>query len=120
MKEGDVVLTPIPQADGKVKNRPVIILRELPPYRDFLVCGVSTQLKQYVKDFDEIVSPDDSDFVSSGLIAESVIRLGFLAVLPRNHIAGSIGEISPKRHKRLLKTLSNYLVRKKLVKKTVK
>ena len=44
MKEGDVVLTPIPQADGMIKNRPAIILREMPPYKDFLVCGVSTQL----------------------------------------------------------------------------
>jgi len=84
IKEGDVVLTPIPQSDGRIKNRPTIILRELPPYRDYLVCGVSSQLKQYVKDFDEIISPADLDFVSSGLITESVIRFGFLAVLPRN------------------------------------
>ena len=25
MKEGDVVLTPIPQANGRIKNRPVIV-----------------------------------------------------------------------------------------------
>ena len=30
MKEGNVVLTPIPQADGMIKNRPAIILREMP------------------------------------------------------------------------------------------
>lgn len=46
MKEADIVLTPIPQADGTIKNRPIILLRELPPYRDFLVCGISTQLHQ--------------------------------------------------------------------------
>ncbi|MCK6621366.1 MAG: hypothetical protein L6Q94_12825 [Calditrichia bacterium] len=62
------------------------------------------------KDFDEIISPVDADFISSGLVSESIIRLGFLAVLPRKSIAGSIGSISPKRHKRLLKTLSDYLV----------
>jgi len=33
MKEGNVVLTPIPQADGLIKNRPAIILREMPPYK---------------------------------------------------------------------------------------
>lgn len=118
MKEGDVVLTPIPQADGRVKNRPAIVLREMLPYRDLLVCGVSTQLKQSVKDFDEIISSSDDDFVSSGLLSASVIRLGFLAVLPRKSIAGSIGSISRKRHKRLLKTLSDYLVGKKKVKKS--
>jgi uncharacterized protein (TIGR02265 family) len=42
MKEGDVILTPIPQADGKVKNRPAILLCELPSYGDLLVCMVWT------------------------------------------------------------------------------
>ena len=111
MKEGDIVLAPLPQADGIVKNRPAIILREMPPHRDLLVCGVSTQLHQYVKGFDEIIYPTDSDFKSSGLKAKSVIRLGFFAVLSRSSIAGSIGSISPERHKRLLKTLSEYLTK---------
>lgn len=66
MQEADVVLTPIPQADGTTKNRPAILLRELPPYRDFLVCGVSTQLNQQVPGFDDIISPSDSDFAASG------------------------------------------------------
>ncbi|MCK6553774.1 hypothetical protein L6Q96_04200 [Candidatus Binatia bacterium] len=48
MTEGDVVLTPLSQADGQIKNRPAIILREMPPYGDFLVCGVSTQLHREV------------------------------------------------------------------------
>jgi hypothetical protein len=52
MQEGDVVLTPVPQADGTVKNRPAIVLREMPVYRDVLVCGVSTQLHQYVPGFE--------------------------------------------------------------------
>jgi mRNA interferase MazF len=110
MNEGDVVLTPVPQANGAIKNRPAVVLREMPPYRDLLVCGVSTQLRQQVKDFDEVVSPSDADFATSGLLAESLIRLGFLAVLPRKSIAGSIGAISKERHERLLQTLSNYLV----------
>jgi mRNA interferase MazF len=110
MKEGDVILTPIPQADGSVKNRPAVVLREMPRYHDLLVCGVSTQLHQRVEGFDEIVSPGDPDFSSSGLLSESLIRLGFLAVLPRKSIAGSIGAISSELHKRLLKRLSDYLV----------
>jgi mRNA interferase MazF len=111
MKEGDVILTPVPQANGVVKNRPAIILRELPPYQDFLVCGVSTQLHQKVEEFDEIIAPAEPDFSSSGLKSESLIRLGFLAVLPRSSIIGAIGSISSERHKRLLKTLSDYLIK---------
>lgn len=101
MKEGDVILTPVPQADGNVKNRPAIILHTMPGYGDFLVCGVSTQTHQYIQGFDEIISPADTDFVLSGLASESIMR---------KSIAGSIGRISPKRHKRLLKTHSDYLV----------
>jgi mRNA interferase MazF len=111
MKEGDVILTPVPQADGVVKNRPAVVLREMPPYKDLLVCGVSTQLHQQVKDFDEIISPSDADFAGSGVVSESLIRLGFLAVLPRRRILGSIGAISSERRKRLLKRLSDHLVK---------
>jgi len=111
MKEGDVILTPVPQADGAIKNRPVIILREMPPYKDVLVCGVSTQLHQQVRDFDELIALSDADFTASGLRSESLIRLGFLAVLPRSSVIGSLGSISPERHGRLLKRLSDYLVK---------
>lgn len=111
MKQGDVVLTPIPQANGTMKNRPAIILREMPPYKDLLVCGVSTQLHQQVVGFDDLISATDADFAASGLKNESLVRLGFLAVLPRNSVAGAIGSISSARHERLLKTLAEYLTR---------
>jgi mRNA interferase MazF len=109
MQEADVV-TPVPQANGAIKNRRAIILREMSPYKDLLACGISIQLHQQVPDFDEIISPSDTDFVASGLRAKSLIRLGFLAVLPRRHIIGSIGSISTERHQRLLKTLGDYLI----------
>lgn len=111
MTEGDVVLTPLPQADGRVKNRPAIVLRTMPPHGDFLVCGVSTQLRHEVPDFDDLIGPDDPDFAASGLKAASLIRLGFLVVLPVSNFLGSIGSITPKRHRRLVRRLSEYLVR---------
>ena len=110
MNEGDVILTPLPQADGKVKHRPAVALREMPPYGDFLVCGVSTQVHLAVSGFDDPIIGKDDDFVGSGLMADSLIRLGFLAVLPRKNIVGSIGAIAPERHRCLLQRLSNYLV----------
>ena len=110
MNQGDVVLTSVPQADGIIKNRPAIFLREMPRYRDVLVCGVSTQLHQEIKGFDEVIQRSDSDFAGTGLKATSLIRLGFLAVLPRNAVIRSIGKISAERHKRLLKRLSNHLL----------
>ena len=48
MNAGDVVLTPLPQSDGRVKNRPTIALRRMPGFGDWLLCGVSTQLHQEI------------------------------------------------------------------------
>jgi mRNA interferase MazF len=76
-----------------------------------LVCGVSTQLRQISSGFDELITSNDPDFAASGLNADSLIRLGYLAVVPRNKIAGSIGRISNERHKRLLQNLSDYLLK---------
>ncbi len=48
----------------------------IPPYGDFLVCAVSTQLRQEVSGFDDVIAPSGLDFSTSGLKAASVIRLG--------------------------------------------
>ena len=111
MKEFEIIVAVFPQSDGSLKRRPALILREMPPFRDFLICGISTQLQQEVEDFDEVISTDDDDFEESGLETDSLIRLGFLMVLPRNQIIGSIGSISKKRYRRLLQNLSDYLVK---------
>ncbi len=55
MTEGDIALTPLPQADGRAKPRPVILLRTMPPFGDWLVCGLSTQVHQEAVGFDEII-----------------------------------------------------------------
>lgn len=109
MNEGDLVLTPLPQADGLVKNRPCVALRRMPGFGDWLLCGVSTQLRQVVPGFDETIGPEDVDFGGSGLKAPSLIRLGFLAVLPEARLLGAIGTLAPERHRRLLARLAAYL-----------
>lgn len=110
MKESDVALAPLPQVDGRVKNRPVLLLRVMPPFGDWLVCGITTQLAQEVTGFDEVIASSDPDFEQSGLSAVSLVRLGFLAVLPSRSIVGAIGSISPERYARLMQRLSQYLV----------
>ena len=110
MKESDVILAPLFQADEELKYRPAIVLREMPIlYRDLLVCGVSTQLNQYVQGLDDIISPVDSDFTLRGLHSASLIRLSFLGVIPRQVVRGTLGSISEERHKRLLRRLIDYL-----------
>jgi len=110
MKEGDVILVPLPQANGQRKPRPAILLRILPPFGDFLVCGVSSQLRQQVPGLDDLILRSDKDFAISGLQMDSLIRTGFLAIYTPSQIIGDIGEISSERHRRLLKQLAEFLV----------
>jgi len=42
---GDIVLASIPQAHAQFKLRPALVLCLLPPFADFLFCGMSTQLR---------------------------------------------------------------------------
>jgi hypothetical protein len=53
--EGSICLIPLPQADGKHKIRPVLLLKQFSPFNDYLVCGISTQIHQFVDGFDELL-----------------------------------------------------------------
>src|SRR5476649_2886244 len=101
MNGGDVALASLPQADGRTKPRPVILLRQMPPFGDWLVCGVSTQLQQQVVGLDEIIEPSHGDFARSGLKAPSLVRLGFVTVLPADKMLGTMGAVSCERHEGL-------------------
>jgi mRNA interferase MazF len=109
MTAGDAALTPLPQADGRTKPRAVSLLRQMPPFGDWLVCGVSAQLHQEVAGFDETVAPAHADFRQSGLKVPSLIRLGFLTVLPSDRLLGALGSISAERHDRLVQRLGAFL-----------
>ena len=109
MTEGSLVLARLPQADGALKSRPALVLRPLPPFGDLLVCGVSSQLRHEVLGFDEVLTSASQDFVDSGLYLPSLIRLGYLGVLPLHRVIGEMGRIAPERHRRLLQRLSDFL-----------
>ena len=111
MREGEIILANLPQSDGNFKLRPVLLLKQLPGYNDFLVCGISTQLQQLIKDFDELIDEKNNNFYQTGLRQSSIIRLGFLAVISNNKIAGSIGRIDLTLHNNLLERLAKYLLK---------
>lgn len=48
MKSGDIVLIPLPQSDGAIKRRPALLIKQMPPFNDWLLYGISTQLQQKV------------------------------------------------------------------------
>ena len=88
---------------------PTLVLCRLPPFDDLLVCGISSQLRQRVPDFDELSNSADPDFARTGLATDSVVRLGFLATVPQSTVKGRIGRLAPGRHSRLIRHLTEHL-----------
>lgn len=63
MRESSIILVLLLQAAEELKYSPTGVPGEMSmPYRDLLVCGVSTRLNQYIQRFDDIISPTDVDF----------------------------------------------------------
>jgi mRNA interferase MazF len=110
MTAGDLALAALSQADGATKLRPVQLLKRLPPFGDFLVCGVSSQVHQEVVGFDHLIAAGTLEFASTGLKVTSLFRLGFLAVIPESHLAGKVGRISDATRGLLLRRLGDFLV----------
>ena len=100
-----------PQTDlSKGKLRPVLLLARLPgPYDDWLVCMVSSQLRQAQSGFDDVVRDADRDYNRSGLKVPSVIRIGRLAVVEGTTLLGAVGEIGPDRLVRVRSRLAEWL-----------
>jgi mRNA interferase MazF len=109
MKAGDIVLTVIPQ-DDQQKKRPVLILKILPKYGDYLVCAISSQLHQQIPKFDLVLDEKHDAFADTHLKTASVFRLASLAVLSKEDIIGSIGILRSDLHQQLLKSLAEYLL----------
>ena len=109
-KPGQIVVFRFPQTDlDEGKLRPALLLGKLPgEYDDWLICMISSQTRQYLAGFDEIILDSDDDFKQSGLKSTSVIRVGRLAVVSGEILLGAIGEISDERLNRVKKNLSNW------------
>jgi mRNA interferase MazF len=109
---GQIVLFKFTQTDNASgKLRPALLLGKLPGrHGDLLICMISSQIHQFIEDFDEIVSEDSEDFVLTGLKTASVIRVGRLAVVDGAILIGSIGEIDPSRLERIKKKLADWLI----------
>jgi mRNA interferase MazF len=73
---------------------------------------ISSQTRQHITGFDEIIQDSDEDFKQSGLKVASVIRVGRLAVVSGEILLGAIGEISNERLSHVKKNLSNWLSEK--------
>ena len=111
MRPGEIVLLRMPQLDlSPGKLRPVLVIADLPgPFGDVLACGISSQLRQEIPQWDERLTPVDPDFGSSGLKVPSLIRLNWLVAVSPSASAGVLGSIAPERLARLCQRLAAHL-----------
>jgi len=112
-KSGQIVLFRFLQTDQTQGNlRPALLIGQLPgEYDDWLICMISSQLRHYIKGFDEIIDNNSPDFSRSGLKKASLIRIGRLAVADKNILIGTIGEISLERLRNIKEKLAGWLLK---------
>lgn len=108
---GQIALVPFPHTDMSAADlRPVVLLRKASPrYDDWLVCMVSSKLEQAESGLDELLLPDQSDFVQTGLKVPSVLRLSRLAVIDGRLLAGSIGSLHRARLQTIRRRLGHWI-----------
>jgi mRNA interferase MazF len=109
---GQIVLVPFPFSDlSGTKLRPVLMLRKASvQFDDWLVCMVSSQLRQIDAQMDEILLPSDADFAMTGLKVPSILRLSRLAVLEGSLLMGSLGSIGHGRLQRIRQKLAAWII----------
>ncbi len=111
ISEGQIILFKFPQTDQtEGKLRPALVLRKLPgKLDDWLICMISSQLHQKLPDLDEMITPDDSDFLESGLKVSSVIRASRLAVVNSEILLGKLGQIDKERLIRIKENIAKWI-----------
>jgi len=108
---GQIALFRFPQTDLESgKLRPALVLARVPgEFDDWLICMISTQVRHFVAQFDDVIRADDSDFAESGLKQTSVIRPGRLAVVQGDILLGTVGAIAPERLQRIKTGLTAWI-----------
>ena len=109
--EGHIVLFPFPhanQTDGAL--RPALVLRRCPgPYKDWLVCMISLQVRHAISEIDEIVHSSEPEFFQTGQKQTSLIRATRLAIVAESMLQGIIGNIDEQRLARIQTRIASWI-----------
>jgi mRNA interferase MazF len=97
------------QADGAIKLRPAVVLKQLPSGPDLVVCGISSKLHREMPGVDVVVDEQHPDFSIMGLPFPSLIRSAYLTTVPLRAVQDPIGAVSPATFQLIIRQLTTYL-----------
>lgn len=111
MKDGDICKVGLPQPDGSVKDRPVILIKEVPPFNDWMVAAVTSRLRNMNPSLDYLIEDTSPGFKNTGLKKTSLIRLGLINTINFRLIKGVIGELPYGVLTKLKSNLSQFIMK---------
>ena len=109
MEEGRVVRVAFQQADGAIKFRPAVVLKQLRSGPDLLVCAISSKLHREMPGVDVLVHAQHADFGIMGLPFASLIRSAYLTTVPLRAVQDPIGAVGPETFQLILDQLTTFL-----------
>ena len=111
IRTGQIVPFAFPDAGGTGgKLRPALVIQRTPgPYDDWLICMISSQLRQKVEGIDEVINLNDEAFPNTGLKLSSVIRATRLAVVASDLLQGSIGMLHGNRYNKIVSNIAAWI-----------
>lgn len=110
MKSGDIVLiNPNDPTIGWNKPRPALVIQPVPPFFDFLLVPITTQVQKEIKGVDILISADSLAFSKSGLDKTSLIQVLHVNCIASIFIKGVIGTLPEDLMQEVLINLASYI-----------
>ncbi len=111
MKAGDICRVGFPQPDGNIKGRPVVLIKEVPPFKDWMVALVTGKTRNMDSTLDYLLRDSDSGFSGTGLTKTSLIRMGVISTINTGLIQGKLGELPYGVLPKLKSNLSQFILK---------
>lgn len=96
MKQGTIVLTQFPFTDlSTSKRRPAVILSKVIAHKnDVVVAYISSKITNQLNDTDFLLKTSHKEFINTGLIKDSIIKIDKLVTIDKSIFTGELGFVS--------------------------
>jgi mRNA interferase MazF len=107
--KSSIVLVPFPFDDFSAsKVRPALCLtREIGRLKHVIIAFISSRIPDAPQESDLVIRKGSPDWVDTGLVMDSVIRLHKMVTIPRNLIKRRLGIINPSVQQKVREKVSH-------------